>query len=156
MKTEKITGREVELTTEEIYASLQALQRIMNKEFDEKTAYRIGKLHRNLTSIVKNVNELRLEIFRMYGQKDKNGNITVPQPGQIPVREQDETEDAFKQRLAEHEAVIENNKLFQDEIAELLKIKQIVNVPPITLPAGFSITPADSIALAWFLGGEEI
>ena len=126
--TGKISGRDVELTLKEVYASLRALSSIMYKEFDEQSAYRIGRLKNKLEAVHKDA------------EKEK-GNITIPQPGL------DKSFKAFFRRVKSEE--------FQKDIAELLQTKCTLNVPPINLPAGFTITPADRMALAWLLGDED-
>ena len=155
MKTEKISGRDVELTIAEIYASCQALSNIMHMEFDEQSAYRVGRLKNKLEAIHKDAEKDRFDMCALYGEKDEKGNITIPQPGPAPIRLQDETDDAFNKRVAEHTNLVRDNEGFQKDIAELLQNKCTLNVPPINLPAGFTITPADRMALAWLLGDED-
>lgn len=155
MKTEKVTGREIEMTAEELYLADISLSKIMQKEFDEKSAYRLGKLKGNLIFLVEQVNKDRLPIFERYGKKDEKGNITIPQPGDAPVRKEGEAEDMFSQRLVEYNAIVELNEDFQKEIYELFQKKFTINVPPISLSKDFTITPADRMALAWLLGDEE-
>lgn len=156
MQTEKVTGRQVEITVKEIYASLQSLARIVNKEFDEKTAYRIGKLHRKLESLVKEAEKDRMDIFSLYGKQDANGNISIPQPGPAPVRAEGETDDAYNKRVAEHTNITRDNEGFQKDMQELLEAKNIVNALPVTLPAGFKISPQDRITLEWLFGDENL
>lgn len=155
MKTENVTGREVEMTVEEVFEANKSLSRIMKKEFDEKSAYRLGKLQSKFISIIWQVDKDRLPIFEMFGKKDVQGNISIPQAGEMPVRVEGEAEDMFNQRLAEYDAVVKLNENFEKEMSEIFQKKVIINIPPVNLPNSFTITPADRMSLVWLLGDEE-
>lgn len=156
MKTEKVAGRIVVLTTEEVYASLAALTAVMGKEFNEKSAYRIGKLQSKLEAIRRHEDKDRLDIFNIYGKNDGKGNINIPQPGPAPERGQEETDDDWNKRVSEHVNLTADNKGFQEDMAQLLKRKHTIEAPPIDLPANLTITPAVRMALAWLLGDEDL
>lgn len=75
----------IKLTLNEVISVIPALQQLIKKDFPGATAFKIARLMREIEKEAKMFEEERIKIVKVYGEKDKSGELVIQEDGSVKI-----------------------------------------------------------------------
>lgn len=140
----------IEVKLSEALAAHAALKKIGSVKLPAKTAWRVGRLIDKLGALERKWQEMQMRLLREHGGTEEGAGVSM----RPPVREKDETEEAFSARQADFAKQI---KALQEAANEALdEVEKIDYDPvPLSLFRDAEVEPNDMAALGTFVVDNE-
>ena len=124
----------IELTVQEMIDSIPTLRELSNKQLKSKVAYRVARLLREVQAESETFETARVNLIKLYGAKDENGNLKTDENGNTYI-EQD--------KIAE----------FNSELTDLLTNKITINGDKLNIDdlGDETFTPQQMLSFSAFL-----
>jgi len=109
----------IELTVQEMIDSIPTLRELSNKQLKSKVAYRVARLLREVQAESETFETARVNLIKLYGAKDENGNLKTDENGNTYIEQDKITE--FNSELTDlltNKITINGDKLNIDDLGD--------------------------------------
>ena len=109
----------IELTVRDMIDSIPTLRELSNKQLKSKVAFKVARLLREIQTESETFETARMNLVKLYAEKDENGEIKTDDKGNIYI-EQDKIEEFNKELkdLLDNTITINGDKLSLDDLGD--------------------------------------
>lgn len=109
----------IELTVQEMIDSIPTLRELSNKQLKSKVAYRVARLLREVQAESETFETARINLIKLYGAKDENGELKSDENGNTFIEPEHVTD--FNNELNDllnNKITINGDKLSLDDLGD--------------------------------------